>query len=74
MKPQETQTRINGAQTNDAPDRPERTRPSKWAIMAIVAVGVFQVFTSSFHTTFLVCAGIAAIGIFASLVRCKFGN
>ena len=30
-----------------------------------------QVFTSSFHTTFLVCAGIAAIGIFASLVRGK---
>ena len=30
-----------------------------------------HVFTSSFHTTFLVCAGIAAIGIFASLVRGK---
>jgi EmrB/QacA subfamily drug resistance transporter len=42
MKPQETQTRINGAQTNDAPVKPERTGPSKWAIMAIVAVGVFM--------------------------------
>src|SRR5713226_2895281 len=42
MKPQETQTRINGAQTNDAPVKPERARPSKWAIMAIVAVGVFM--------------------------------
>lgn len=39
MKPQETQTRINGAQTYDVPVKPERTGPSKWAIMAIVAVG-----------------------------------
>lgn len=30
-----------------------------------------QIFVSSFHTTFLVCAAIAAIGIFTSLVRGK---
>ncbi len=30
-----------------------------------------QVFTGSFQTTFLVCAGIAAIGILTSLVRGK---
>lgn len=30
-----------------------------------------QTFVSGFHTTFLVCAAIAAIGIFASLIRGK---
>jgi len=30
-----------------------------------------QTFVSSFHVTFIVCACIAAIGIFASLVRGK---
>jgi EmrB/QacA subfamily drug resistance transporter len=30
-----------------------------------------QTFANSFHTTFLVCAAIAAVGIFASLVRGK---
>lgn len=28
-------------------------------------------FATSFHTTFIVCAAIAAVGIFASLVRGK---
>ncbi len=30
-----------------------------------------QIFTTSFHTTFIVCACIAAIGVFTSLVRGK---
>jgi EmrB/QacA subfamily drug resistance transporter len=34
-------------------------------------VALQQTFVAGFHTTFLVCAAIAAIGIFASLVRGK---
>jgi hypothetical protein len=38
---------------------------------AAQASALQQTFVSSFHTTFLVCAAIAAIGIFTSLVRGK---
>ncbi|MEO7018773.1 MAG: MFS transporter [Ktedonobacteraceae bacterium] len=37
----------------------------------VVAVHLQNTFTTAFHTAFIVCAGIAALGIFTSLVRGK---
>ena len=44
---------------------------SNHAIAAAQVSSLQQTFSSGFHTTFIVCASIAAIGILASLVRGK---
>jgi EmrB/QacA subfamily drug resistance transporter len=47
------------------------TLASQAHVSALQLSGLQETFVYSFHVTFLVCAAIAAIGIFASLVRGK---